>query len=63
MVFTRKIPPVLPLKIFGDDVPRITSTRFLGIFLDSNMSDKSHFQHLIHKESMLINILTSLSGT
>jgi len=65
MIFSRSrvLPTLPPLKIFGSTVPRVTFTKFLGIIFDAKMTGKNHFQHLIHKSSVLIDILTSLSGT
>jgi len=65
IAFTCKkiLPALLTLKIFGNTITRVFSTKFLGIILDSKMTGKSHLQYLICKGSALIDILASLSGT
>jgi len=65
MIFSRnKIIPDLPtLKIFGSPVPKVNSVRFLGVFLDSKMTEKVHLKYLIRKSSAIVDILSSLAGT
>jgi len=63
MIFTRnKTVPCLPaLKIFGSS-PKVTTVKFLEIFLDSKMSEREHLKYLIRKESEIVDILSSLAG-
>jgi len=65
MIFIRsRTLPILPsLKISGCSVPRVNVARFLGIILDSRISDENQFQHLIYKGSVLVDIFTSLLST
>jgi len=53
MSFTRnrRLPFLDTLRIFNNPVPRTESVRFLGIVLDTRLSGKNHFQHLIRKGS------------
>jgi len=65
IVFSRskKLPFLLPLKIFGISIPIVNSVKFLGIFLDSGMIDKEHLKYLVRRGSVIVDILSSLAGT
>jgi len=65
MIFTkRKQVLELPsLKINGSIVPKVTSVKFLGIILDSEMLGNLHLKQLLCKGSAIVDILSSLAGT
>jgi len=64
MIFTRNriLPTLSSLTIFNP-ISKVNQVRFLGIILNSNLSDKKHLQYLLQKGSVIIDIITSLSGT
>jgi len=64
MVFTRAriLPPLPSLKILGSSVPGAYAVKFLGIVLDAGLSSKDHFRYIIHKGSILVDILILLTG-
>jgi len=65
MIFTKsKTFPILPsVKIDGTSLPFVSFVKFLGIVLDSKMLGKEHLKYLIHKGSIVVDILASLAGT
>jgi len=44
-------------------MPKVNTMRFLGIFLDSKMTGKKHLKYIIRKGSVIVDILSSLTGT
>jgi len=60
VLFTRSrtIPNLPPLKIYESLISRDSSVKFLEITLDSKMLGKEHLKYLIHKGSVIVDILT-----
>jgi len=65
MIFTRNriLFALLSLTVFNRPISRVNKARFLGIILDPSLSGKEHLQYLLQKGSVIIDIITSLSGT
>ena len=53
----KKINQSIELQIEGNDVKQVESTKFLGIYIDSNLNWKQHIKHTTNKISKVCGIL------
>ena len=47
----KKVKEPLKLKINGENIKQVNSTKFLGIIIDSKLTWKQHIAHIQHKIS------------
>ena len=50
----------LHIKMNGEEIQRVTSTKFLGIFIDDCLNFKCHIDHLVHKLSKYVGLFFKL---
>lgn len=63
VIFSKKrIPPVIDLYIEQEKIRQLSSTKFLGVYLDSRLSGVSHCNYIADVCEKNINVLRSLSG-
>jgi len=65
IIFDRRRGPPSNLEsisIDNNEIPQVSSVRFLGVILDSRLNGKEHLNSLIKKDNCVANIITSLTG-
>ena len=53
----KKVKEPLKLKINGENIKQVNSTKFLGIIIDSKLTWKQHIAHIQHKISKTTGII------
>ena len=59
--FARNPPQPPPLSLAGKDVPVVTTTKYLGFHLDSDLSGDTHIEEVVRKASKRLHFLTVLA--
>ena len=57
MLNNKKIKEPLKLKINGENIKQVNSTKILGIIIDSKLTWKQHIAHIQHKISNTMLII------
>ena len=50
----------LQIKIDGEEIQRVTSTKFLGVLIDDSLNFKCHIDHLVRKLSKYVGLFFKL---
>ncbi|KAJ8358657.1 hypothetical protein SKAU_G00151820 [Synaphobranchus kaupii] len=59
--FYRNPPQLVPLSLGGQEVPVVTTTKYLGFHLDSDLSGDTHVEQSVKKASKRLHFLTVLA--
>lgn len=63
VVFSRRKPEVIELKIYGQKIEQVNTFRFLGVIFDSKLLWSEHIKYVEDKCKKVVNIMRCLLGS
>jgi hypothetical protein len=63
ILFTRQVPKIDNLTLYGKVIPRVHKVTLLGVILDSRMTLKDHVNNTLSKAKVKLNLIYRLGGT